>query len=105
MSDDGRPDPPSLEPVPASAFMGKTVSLLLASRPVVHAQASQHSTDELNATKAMRSLSQSSTLSDEQKAELLVYFCDHPLAAASVPDDASFREDFFQDLLSQLATE
>jgi len=71
----------------------------------VHAQALQQRTKELNIKKAIRRLSEISTLSNEQKARLLYYLCYHPVAAAAVPDKIPLCEIFFQDLLKQLDTE
>lgn len=61
--------------------------------------------EELHVIKAMHSLSGSSAFSDDQKASLLVYFCDYPGVAAAVPDETSSREAFYQDLLKQLDSE
>lgn len=56
----------------------------------------------LNVVKAMRSLSETSTLTDEQKALLLLYFCDNPVVAGTLPDNVLVRERFFQDHLRRL---
>ena len=107
-SDDGLHHRPSVEPVtinPASAIMSMTAPLCYWSATQRLARA-QQPPDELDVVKALQSISKShsanSTLPNKQKAELLLYFCKHPVAAAAVPDDALVRERFFQDHLKHL---
>lgn len=70
------------------------------SRPV-----DDQTSEELLVIKAMHSLSGSSAFSDDEKARLLIHLCDYPVVAAAVPNEASSREVFYQDLLKQLDSE
>ena len=57
----------------------------------------------LTAIKAVSKALAAATLSEEQKAELLVYFCDNPTAAAALPEanEIAFRDAFFRRLLKK----
>ena len=106
ISQDG-PNQPFLEPIPvnaASVIVGLTACLgkLSGELRQVYGPQALRRTEELNPRKEVQKLPEISTLSNQQRARLLVYLRDHPLVVAAIPNEITFRDAFFQELLKQL---